>query len=178
MALVGEALLAVAGLAWIRVRELPLRFGDPLGSVLGGTVVAIGLAVVNLGLLRYGGTLPLVRSVRRLTDTVLRPLFARVGLLEILLISAAAGFGEELLFRGAIQRDWGLLPASLLFGVAHLGGSGTLVFGAWAGVMGLLLGWLARLSGGLLAPIVAHALYDALALAYLRWSGSPEGSGE
>ena len=35
--------------------------------------------------------------------------------------------------------------------------------------MGAALGWLAAATGGLLAPIVAHALYDAAALVHIRW---------
>jgi membrane protease YdiL (CAAX protease family) len=41
-------------------------------------------------------------------------------------------------------------------------------FGVWAAVMGLALGGLALASGGLLAPAVAHGMYDALALEYIR----------
>jgi membrane protease YdiL (CAAX protease family) len=41
-------------------------------------------------------------------------------------------------------------------------------FGVWASAMGLLLGGLAQATGGLTAPMVAHGVYDMLALAFLR----------
>ena len=96
-------------------------------------------------------------------------MFARIGLREVIVIAAAAGIGEELLFRGVLQPEIGLIPASLVFGVLHMGGRGTLAFGCWVAIMGAALGWLAAATGGLLAPIVAHALYDAAALVYIRW---------
>jgi membrane protease YdiL (CAAX protease family) len=116
-----------------------------------------------------------VRSLRGVYREVLEPTFARIGRGDVLAISLAAGVCEELLFRGAIQQEWGLLPASLLFGAAHLGGSGTVGFGIWAGLIGVFLGALAIATHGLLAPIVAHAAYDALALAYIRWKATDLG---
>ncbi len=44
--------------------------------------------------------------------------------------------------------------------------------GVWAACIGGLFGWLMVETGGLLAPIVAHAVYDALALAYVRYGPS------
>ena len=40
-----------------------------------------------------------------------------------------------------------------------------------AGLVGVYLGWLQMVSGHLLAPIVAHATYDFVALMYLlKWA--------
>ena len=63
----------------------------------------------------------------------------------------------------------GLAAASLLFGVAHVGGRASIVFGVWVTLMGTVLGKLVDVTNGLLAPIVAHAVYDALAISYIRW---------
>ena len=68
-----------------------------------------------------------------------------------------------------LQPEVGPISASLGFGVLHTGGRGTLAFGCWVALMGAVLGWLAITTGGLLAPILAHALYAAAALLYLRW---------
>jgi len=92
-----------------------------------------------------------------------------VRLPDVMVISIAAGLGEELFFRGVLQPELGLVPASLIFGALHVGGRATLVFGGWVTLMGAMLGGLAIWTGGLLAPIVAHAAYDAGALAYIRW---------
>jgi membrane protease YdiL (CAAX protease family) len=39
---------------------------------------------------------------------------------EWFLLAAAAGLGEELLFRGALQPIFGLIPTSLIFAVSHV----------------------------------------------------------
>lgn len=44
--------------------------------------------------------------------------FDTVG--EWLLLAAAAGLGEELLFRGALQPVFGIVPTSLIFALAHI----------------------------------------------------------
>ena len=134
-----------------------------------GLAAAGVLAVVNLALLRGAPEIAGVRSIRRFYRDTLRPLFSGVGPRDVVVISAAAGVGEELLFRGALQAELGLAAASVTFGLLHIGGRDTATFGVWVMVMGAGLGWLAMLTGGLLAPIVAHAAYDAAAIAYCRW---------
>jgi membrane protease YdiL (CAAX protease family) len=95
-------------------------------------------------------------------------LFARFSPAGVVLLGAAAGLGEEWLFRGIVQPLVGLGWATLAFGAAHIGGARMLPFGVWASVMGLVMGGLADATGGLTAPIVAHGVYDMLALEYIR----------
>ena len=169
LAVVGEGVLALVAVSWMTARGRPVTLG-PLGRGLAlGLCTAAGFALANFYLLWYAPGVAPVRSIRRLYASVLRPLFADVGPHEVVGISIAAGVGEELLFRGAVQPDVGLLAASLLFGALHIGGGGTVAFGCWAAVLGMALGWLALVTGGLLAPILAHVVYDAVAIAYIRW---------
>ena len=169
VALAGEGLLAGVGLAWIRLRGLGVGAGDPVTGLGMGFAGAVLLALVNYAVLRLVPPIPPVRAIRRLYRETLRPLFAAVRSLEIAGISLAAGVGEELLFRGAMQSEFGMVVASVLFGLAHIGGRSSVVFGLWVVVMGFGLGWLAHATGGLLAPVVAHAAYDAAAISYIRW---------
>ena len=170
LALGTELLLAVLAVLWTGYRGISLRAGDGpwYGNASAGVLAAAAFAIGNYWLLRHAPPVPAVRAIRRLYRHTLRPLFAGAGPFEIAVIAVAAGIGEELLFRGALQPEVGLIPASLVFGALHMGGRGTLAFGCWVAVMGGLLGWLAVATGGLLAPIVAHALYDAAALVYIR----------
>ena len=62
----------------------------------------------------------------------------------------------------------GLVVASIVFGFAHVGNRSMIAFGVWATGMGLLLGGVALTTGGLIAPMVAHGVYDILALEYIR----------
>ena len=110
--------------------------------------------------------------IKRFLDEVARPLFAQSSLLELVLICALAGWGEEMLFRGVLQEafsrwfgPWiGVAVASLLFGFAH---PITLLYTLWASLIGLYLGWLSMATGNLLVVIVAHALYDLVAISFL-----------
>ena len=97
------------------------------------------------------------------------PLLVHRSAGELALLAAAAGFAEELLFRGVIQTALArplpmvlaLLVASSLFGLAHIA---TVNYALFAGLMGLYLGTLFLIQGSLLPPMIAHALYDLLAL--------------
>lgn len=172
-AIVGEGLLGLAALVWVLWRGLPMPWGDLHLGTVAGLTMALMLAAVQYGLLHHAPMVGPVRALRRLYHDVLHPLFERVTPLEIVGISLLAGVGEELFFRGAVQQEWGWTAASVLFGLCHVGSRETLVLGAWAALVGGLLGWLAIATGGLVAPIVAHAVYDAMALSYIRWGIGP-----
>ena len=110
----------------------------------------------------------------------LRNQFAELGTridfsgLNPLWIAMFAGFGEEVLFRGAIQPIIGLWWSSLIFVLLH---SGTYQFrsmnwtkaGSAVGifVVSLLLGY-TFMNVGLLAAIVAHTTFDVVALFALQ----------
>jgi membrane protease YdiL (CAAX protease family) len=117
-----------------------------------------------------------MREMIRVVDQLLVPLFGGCRLWELALISVAAGFGEEMLFRGVTQPalavwfggDYGpwaaLVATSILFGFLHLI---TPAYAILASLIGLYLGWLWMVTGNLLVPIAAHAAYDFLMLVYL-----------
>jgi membrane protease YdiL (CAAX protease family) len=119
-----------------------------------------------------------LRGIKRLTDEILRPLFAECSVLDLAVLSLLAGFGEELLFRGALQgalsRWWGpatgLVAASAVFGLLHWLSA---AYALLVMLMGLYLGgwWLA--TDNLLVVIVAHGMYDFFALVYLVWGPWP-----
>jgi len=124
-----------------------------------------------------------VLAFRELQDelpvfTVLVPMFRACRPRDLLLVALLAGFAEELLFRGVMQMGLapvvGALPAVAItagvFGALH---ALTVTYGLLAFVVGLYLGSLAIWSGGLVAPMVAHALYDWIVLLWLVRSGRP-----
>jgi uncharacterized protein len=182
-AFLGEGALLLIGLLWMLLRDLPFAWSDtprvPLAAAAAlGLSTASGLAAIQFVLLRLVPERGPVRALRRLYRELLFPLFRGSTPLEILVISVLAGIGEEVLFRGAMQPEWGLIATSLVFGLFHVGGRLTVALGIWAACTGALLGWLTIATGGLLAPIVAHIAYDALALSYLRWGPAlPKTSG-
>jgi membrane protease YdiL (CAAX protease family) len=67
--------------------------------------------------------------------------------------------------------------SSLLFGLAHVGPDRRyLVWTAWAVLAGFVFGAIFELSGGLLAPVLAHAGHNAATL--LLWKLSRSGKGK
>ncbi len=117
-----------------------------------------------------------VQRLCRLVDEHLMPLFSDASLIGLLLLSLAAGLGEEVLFRGVLQ-DWfarwlggdlgpwaALLLVSMLFGCCHWLNA---VYAVFAFLVGLYLGMVYWLSGSLLSAVVAHAAYDFVALVWL-----------
>ncbi len=115
---------------------------------------------------------PLVR-LRLLVGELVREFFGAARWWELLAVAIAAGVGEELLFRGALQPlaiRWlgpltGLIAASVVFGALHAASTTYFVV---ATLMGLYLGWLAQTYNDLVAPMFVHAAYDWAALAMLR----------
>jgi membrane protease YdiL (CAAX protease family) len=167
------ALLTQGGLialAWwsARVLALPPRWGTPGRDVLIGAAAAVALALANYLLLTRAPANWLVTGVRSVYRQTIVPLFGELRPIGVVLIGAAAGVGEEWLFRGVVQPLAGVVATSILFGIAHIGGRHMIAFGVWAMAMGLVMGGLTIWTGGLIAPIVAHGVYDMLALEYIR----------
>ncbi len=80
-----------------------------------------------------------------------------------------SGFGEEILFRGAIQPFIGLVPASILFGLVHLGPDGKP--NAWslaAGLMGLILGYIYQQTSSLWLVATTHMIINFISILKLR----------
>lgn len=84
-----------------------------------------------------------------------------------LLVSACAGVGEELLFRGALQYWLGIPATAVLFVALHgyldPRDRRILAYGAFMTAAMLLFGWQASRQG-LIAPITAHMVIDAVLL--------------
>jgi membrane protease YdiL (CAAX protease family) len=165
----GLGVLACA-LAWLLGVSLGEQIAWRWSAVLWGAAGALPmLAAAIWGMRAPWG--PLVR-LRALVEDAVAPLFRDCSLLDLAVISATAGVGEELFFRGLVQawftpalgHAWALVLASLVFGLFHPI-SRTYVVLAMA--MGAWLGWLWLASGNLLTAIVCHAVYDYLALIYL-----------
>ncbi|MEN1681357.1 MAG: CPBP family intramembrane glutamic endopeptidase [Planctomycetota bacterium] len=179
----GEGLLVAiaAALAW--------GFGLTMWSDLapaGRVAQAIGIGVVATGpmvlfllwMLRSGWR-PMA-SLREMVGKTVGRLLEGAPTWALLVLAVMAGVGEELLFRGALQplaihwleplvgdaAGWaGVALVALLFGLAHPMSRMYIVV---ATIGGLYLGALAYLSNELLSAVVAHSLYDVVALVWLN----------
>lgn len=114
---------------------------------------------------------PLAR-IKAFFDRELAPLLGGCGWSDFLLISMAAGVGEELLFRGLIQGALtklfgpvaGVASAAILFGLLH---PVSLAYVIVATLLGAYLGVVWIMTGNLLSVMIAHGLYDFIALLIL-----------
>ena len=175
--IVPSALAFEASLALVAVGLGTVLGRSPLALLSPGWVPALAGTLATLPTLLalwlvLRSSAPSIRRLIESVDTLVAPLFRGCSILELALISIAAGVGEELLFRGLIQAElsaWlgpiaGVAGASLAFGLAHLI---TPTYALGAAVMGAYLGWLFLAFDSLLVPMVTHALYDLVALSYL-----------
>ncbi|WP_375202957.1 CPBP family intramembrane glutamic endopeptidase [Hyphococcus sp.] len=169
----GTALMGLAAIG------LSFVFKTPLGPQLVLDINAILIGVI--------ATTPLAAFLWWFSNTTLEhfasfrrsqiKFFSEIGFSftprRIALMALAAGISEELLFRGVLQ-TWGagfapevlvIVLTNMLFGMMHMR---TALYAVIAGLVGMYLGFLYMLTDNLLAPIAAHALYDAVALEYTR----------
>ncbi|MEZ6115080.1 MAG: CPBP family intramembrane glutamic endopeptidase [Pirellulaceae bacterium] len=113
-----------------------------------------------------------VERLRAVMERDIVPRFIRLSHFELALIAAAAGLGEELLFRGFLQQlavrscgVWiGISLASLVFGAVHAISKEYI----WvATAMGVYFGLVHAYFGQTLIVVVMHGVYDWVALVYL-----------
>lgn len=113
-----------------------------------------------------------LRPMTEFRRIFLEPIALALGWRSALLLSVLAGVGEELFFRGILQQEVGLILSSLLFAVLHFGTAlrkfltvATVYF-----AVSLYLGLLYSFTGSVWSPMIAHILYDFIALLYIRWA--------
>jgi len=159
--------LAVVAALWNGLRDRDFSvFGD---SIIAGTVLGFLTAAgtVLLGIAVYR----LVPVMREIAEELAPRLVDGASRRDLLLVSLFSGVGEEALFRGAVQPEFGIVAASIVFGLVHVGPDRRyLAWTVWALLAGFLFGALYIVTGGLLAPVIAHVTHNAAT--FLIWKRS------
>lgn len=142
-------------------------------DILLGTVLALPPFIFFLFTLsEKAKKLPLIGPLRQKVVTDIKAIFDNMRLMDFVILSLLAGIGEELLFRGILQVKFGIIVASIIFGLMH---SVSFAYVVAAIVMGFYIGGIYYGSGSLLVPIQIHFIYDLAALVYLRYFiGNPD----
>jgi membrane protease YdiL (CAAX protease family) len=167
LAAVFYGLLVVAAAVWCGLRgiDLPVLGARPATGLLLGLATAGG--TVSLSLLAYR----LIPVTRKLAEELAPTLIDGTDRAGLVLLAVFSGVGEEAFFRGAVQQEFGIVIASVVFGLAHVGPDRRfLLWTVWAVAAGLVFGVLFESTGGLLAPVTAHAVHNAATL--LIWKRS------
>lgn len=131
--------------------------------VLIGIASGIGMALSALGLIKVA---KLTMPENDLTEMLYHLVSVRGGLLTM---SVGAGVAEEFLFRGVliglfltVVPVWVLLPLNaLLFMLVHIPQyRGRPMLHGFIFIIGLFLAYLFYATGSLIAPIIAHFIYN------------------
>jgi membrane protease YdiL (CAAX protease family) len=170
----GLALLLAVFLAWyFGISLMPLS-ENYLRDILIGTAGALVPFVFFLFLMtERAGKVALFGSLRRIVTTGVKEIFSNAKLIDLIVISLIAGISEELLFRGVLQAQYGIVAASIVFGLAHCISAAYVITAA---IMGFYIGAFYYFSNSLLVPVQIHFIYDLGALIYLRYFFSTNGN--
>ncbi len=167
--LAGLVIGAWAGVPWGRV------FAYDLQAILLGVGAGLVMFLVHLLLMFPGGEKnPLYRWIYRpFARALLKPL-KLLGLEDIFIIACISGFGEEIFFRGFLQWQFGLIPASIIFGVIHIWGKKAIPYALYAIAMGFYLGGLYIYTDNIWTPILGHLINNLLGLLAIKYDLAPE----
>ncbi len=144
----------------------------PLGAVGAVVLFYVPVVLISHRLLRLQEFYSLMEQLHGMTCNLTWP--------QIIILSALAGLGEELLFRGFAQ-SWllntigvhtAIVITSLIFGLLH---AMTLYYFLFAFALSLGFGVVFHASESMLLVVTIHAVYDVIALGviakYPQWVG-------
>lgn len=152
-----------------------------LPYVLQGLLWSLPLGLLAIALDLVEDKFPALQEVTKATQSSVLSLLGGtfkpvLGIATALALGAAAGIGEEMLFRGVLQFELGsrlgseILAVgltSIVFGALH---AVTPLYAGLAALASVYFGWLYLVTGNLVVPIVTHAFYDWAALLYAHWT--------
>ncbi len=149
---------AMAGVAWVwsMISGHPLFWTDHPPSFGSVVLWAIVGAIGGAGVIASNNLLDRFPWAQSLADWFSEVL-GEITLRDALILALLSGFAEEMLFRGAMLPTLGLLPTTLIFGLAHWPPRPELrPWTVLTAILGLLFGIVTLVSGHLTAAIVAH----------------------
>ncbi|MCW5823793.1 MAG: CPBP family intramembrane metalloprotease [Cyanobacteria bacterium TGS_CYA1] len=164
--IIEAVLLAIAAVCCLvcKIDLLPaLTNARPEHFLLGG-LIGVTLSVFGLVMTRVES----FKSFHQLVYEIMGPLFAHSRIVDIALIALASGFCEEVFYRGVLQIQFGIVIASLIFGICHFAGKQFYLYVIWATLAGYLFGRLFEMSHSLWLPITAHAVSNFVSIVILR----------
>ncbi len=141
-----------------------------LSGLVYGLLATVPMLIALYLMMKY--PLGPLKKIQELMDTYLLQMFANTSIGQLAFISLIAGFCEEIAFRGVLHLGLSkLIPtgfavaiSAILFGLAHMI---TATYALIAGLIGLYFSIILIYTNNLMIVIIAHAVYDFLALLYL-----------
>lgn len=170
--LAGITLLGMGGIGLVLIVLVQERSIVPVLQIEWSIAVLLGAGALAGAVMSSGGWFiirrPLLRPVLDRYASIIGPLAP--SLWQQIMVSVCAGVGEELLFRGALQHWLGIPFTALLFVALHgyldPRDRRVMLYGLYLMAWMLGFGWFAH-HYGLLAPMMAHAVFDMLIIRHL-----------
>ena len=163
-----SAILLGLAAVWSALRGLDLvaAVAPTMQALVVGTASGLALAAtLPLVTAPWAKRMLVLRGLRRAWDWLESGLGPSLGLREVIVLALCSAVSEEVFFRGVLQREVGIVAASMVFGLLHPLGTAYVL---WAGTVGAGFGLLFVATGSLVAPAAAHGIYNLVALMYLR----------
>lgn len=96
------------------------------------------------------------------------PLAANISYPGAFVVALFSSVAEEFFFRGVVQYQLGIIVASVIFGLFHIGSRKTLWYGVYAVFAGFYMGFIYIKTGNILVPILVHFFNNFFALPYMK----------
>lgn len=174
-------------MAWLLVTRTGASLFGPRRPSLQSLLAAFALAVVAHPVGYYltgviSHVFPISEELIQQTAGITQWITTASPWLLVLLMGVLPAVCEETCFRGfvlgglrvSVPDRWAVLISAAAFGLAHSVVQQSLS----AGVLGVLIGYLAVRWGSIWPGVVFHATYNSLMLLLTRYAGSISGSGE
>lgn len=142
-------------IAWARRGQLPIVLPDrELATALTSASVGLGVAVLVHG---ASEILERVFEWARTLRAGMQRMIGELTLGRAAIYAFFSAVGEELLFRGLLLAEFGLVISSVLFGAMHIGPDRSyLPWTLMATLTGFLFGGITLYTGDITAAVLAH----------------------
>jgi membrane protease YdiL (CAAX protease family) len=170
LALLFEGLLALVYVIYqINLGNSLVPRSPTLKELIFGLLLSQLLFILNSVLVRVGFKNDW-KLFKDFIHNMIFPIASKIDLNSALLISLAAGIGEELFFRGFLQEKFGIIFASVVFGLVHFIFEIRKYFPIVILyiLIGFIFGITYELFGSLWVPVIFHCFYDFTALLYFK----------
>lgn len=170
MVLIIEGSILLLGLVWMILRKIPVFDAIKItpSAIISGIIW--GFVILASSMIFYAiDQFVFNMKMKNLIECYIYPVFKKITFPEIVLMAVLSGFCEEFFFRGILMPEFGILAASVIFGLLHTASKETWFLGAWSGLVGFIFGLIYLKTGNLFIPMVAHGVNNFVAVCFVRY---------
>lgn len=143
------------------------------GIIVNGLVIAVlASGVLLIASYLFEG---FFYGYNKMLQTVMATL-GSLSIAQVAYLSLASSLAEEMFFRGALQPNTGLIWASVLFALLHIGPGGIGSWSLWAFASALIMGQTVEFTGSIYPAFLIHFSINLISLLRIRknWRELPD----